>query len=118
MKKIVLSLFVLLYAFTFASAQEIQSGNFTFNSKSAGFNLNGGSGERFFTFDIKFEEEFGDIPKVIVGVTEIDADKNTNLRYKLEPISITSEGFTLKVKTWADTKIFLLGGFWLAHEID
>ncbi|NPV11531.1 MAG: hypothetical protein HPY57_07055 [Ignavibacteria bacterium] len=52
----------------------------------------------------------------MVGVNQIDADKTTNLRYKVEATTVSRDGFALKITTWGDTKIFGIGGFWIAHQ--
>ena len=66
------------------------------------------------TLDVDFEIPFEKIPQVFLSVTQIDADKESNLRYNVEAISISRDGFTIKVSTWADSKIFSISGFWIA----
>jgi len=45
----------------------------------------------------------------------MDVDKNAAVRYAVKPISVSRDGFTVEVKTWGDTKIFSIAGFWVAH---
>lgn len=81
-----------------------------------GFNLDKGNGERVVTISDDFPNPFEKKPIVMVGVNQIDADKTTNLRYKVEATTVSRDGFALKITTWSDTKIFRIGGFWIAHQ--
>jgi hypothetical protein len=104
--------------FTFADLQaqtKIQSGSWSVNQSVPGYSLDNNIGERSVTLDIHFAEPFAKKPKIILTITQLDSDKNVNLRYKPEAISISRDGFTLKVSTWADSKIFSLSGSWLAY---
>ncbi|MGB5286958.1 MAG: H-type lectin domain-containing protein, partial [Ignavibacteriaceae bacterium] len=57
---------------------------------------------------------FENKPDVVVGLSMIDAAPG-NLRYSIKTKSISRDGFTVEVKTWGDTKIMSIGGFWVAH---
>jgi hypothetical protein len=45
----------------------------------------------------------------------LDATTQTNIRYNVSPISISRDGFTIKVATWSDSKLYGIGGYWIAH---
>ncbi len=66
------------------------------------------------TLEIKFDNPFKETPQIFLSVLQLDADKNSNLRYKAEIVSVTKDGFTIKVRTWADSRIFSMSGYWLA----
>jgi hypothetical protein len=50
----------------------------------------------------------------MLSITQLDADKTANSRYNVEVISVSRDGFTVKIRTWADSKIFSISGYWLA----
>jgi len=51
----------------------------------------------------------------MLSVTQLDADKGVNTRYNVEVLSVSRDGFTVKIRTWADSKIFGISGYWLAY---
>lgn len=114
-------LFVLMFAILFlgcaalVSAQSVQSGSWAVTPATPGFTLDKNNGERTMTVDIDFDNPFDTKPNVFLSVTQIDADKDVNIRYKVEAMSISRDGFTLKIRTWADSKVYSISGFWLAH---
>lgn len=112
---IMFTVLITLFFFLNASAQ-IQSGTWSVKEGQAGYNLHTNQGERAMTISIKFPSPFENKPKVALSVTQIDADKNANQRYNVEAISISRDGFTIKVRTWADSKVFSISGYWIAHE--
>lgn len=108
---------VLVFIFSVAtSLAQVQSGTWTAKEGQAGYNLHTNQGERSMTVSVKFPSSFKSKPNVILSVSQIDADKNSNQRYNVEAISVSRDGFTVKVRTWADSKIFSISGYWLAHE--
>jgi hypothetical protein len=117
MFKILLTVFfAFCLAFTPVFAQSgVQSGKFTVNSSTSGFNLDKNSGDRSVTVEINFPKPFDVKPSVVLSVTSIDADKDTNLRYNIEAVSVSRDGFIVKVSTWSDTKIHGISGQWIAH---
>jgi len=94
---------------------QIQSGSWSVNQTVQGYSLDNNNGERSLALDIHFEKPFTAKPKIILSITQLDASSEVNLRYKLEAISVSRDGFTLKVNTWSDSKIFSLSGNWLAY---
>ena len=117
MKKIkpVNNSFLLHRTFLFAiSTDKHTSSSWSFNQSLPAYSLDNNDGERLMTLDVDFETPFKEKPQIFLSVTQIDADKETNLRYNVEAISISRDGFTLKVKTWADSKLFSISGYWIA----
>jgi hypothetical protein len=98
------------------NAQTIQTGTFKASESTPGYTLAAGSGDRTTGIDVKFDKPFASKPQVILGVTTLDGAKESNLRYEAQADAVTRDGFTIKLKTWGDTKIFTIGGNWLAIE--
>ncbi len=115
MKRLMLVLGVVVLVSAVAFAQNVQSGNWAVDPSTSGYNLNKGNGDRIVTIDISFPKPFEVRPTVIIAVNSIDVDKGANTRFAVEAISVSRDGFTLRVKTWADTKINSIAGSWLAH---
>ncbi len=101
--------------FLFAQKQ-VQSSGWYVNQTIPSFSLDKNSGERTVTLEISFSNHFKIKPNIFLSLTQLDASNEANLRYKAEAISVTRDGFTLKISTWADTKIFSLSGYWLAYS--
>ena len=95
-------------------AQKIQSGSWSVNQGLASYSLDKNNGERTMTIDVKFEKPFKSKPQIILSITQLDSDKESNVRYNIEAISVYRDGFTIKVRTWADSKLFSVSGYWLA----
>lgn len=115
MKKLYLISFLLLFI-GFASAQTlVQSGQWTVSSASDKYSLDSNQGERTMTLDVDFDRPFETKPDVFLSVTLGDLSNATNARFTVEAMSVSRDGFTIKVRTWADSKIFSIGGYWLAH---
>jgi len=94
----------------------MQSSSWSVNQSLAGYSLDKNNGERTMTIDIDFETPFTEKPQIFLSVAQIDADKESNLRYNVEAISISRYGFTLKVRTWSDSKLFSISGYWVASD--
>jgi len=117
-------LFAILFFVSFAltvSAQEkgsklIQSGSWSASKGQSGYTLDSNSGDRSVTVEINFEKPFDTKPKVFLSVSQMDADKNFNHRYSVEVLSVSRDGFTIKIRTWADSKITGISGYWLAYN--
>lgn len=63
---------------------------------------------------VVFERRFSSPPLVHVGVVGIDVSKDDNVRLSVRAESITEHGFTLRVETWLNTKIWSVEISWLA----
>ena len=118
MKKLFfISTLLLLFGVTtlsFAQAQ-VESGKWNISTTSTGYTLDENAGDRSMTIAVNFAEPFDAKPDIILGVTMIDATTQTNIRYNVSPMSVSRDGFTIKVATWSDSKIYGIGGFWIAH---
>jgi hypothetical protein len=109
-----LGLFFMISAVAFSQSQ-VLSGTWGGNSETKYYTLHDNTGERKFTVEIPFLKPFENKPDVVVGITMIDVDKSTAVKYAVKPLSVSRDGFTVEVKTWGDTKIFSVSGFWVAH---
>ncbi|MDP2363664.1 MAG: H-type lectin domain-containing protein [Ignavibacteria bacterium] len=110
---IILSFYIAL-SYSLSAQTNTLGSSWSFNQSLQSYSLSSNNGERSMTLDVDFKTPLKKIPQIFLSVTQIDADKETNLRYNVEAISISRDGFTLKVKTWSDSKIFSISGYWLA----
>jgi sortase (surface protein transpeptidase) len=108
------TLFLLVSAFAFSQTQ-VLSGTWGASSDTKSYTLNQNSGDRSITIQVNFLKPFENKPDVVCGISSIDVDKSTAVRYAVKPISVSRDGFTVEVKTWGDTKITSVTGFWMAH---
>lgn len=111
------TLFLSLILFVSVQAQmKIQSGSWSVNQSVPGFALDKNNGERTLTIEVRFITPFVKKPRVFLSIVQIDASNETNLRYNIEPSSISRDGFTIKVTTWSDSKIFSMSGYWFGYS--
>ena len=103
-----------LTTLSFAQAQ-VESGKWSVTTSSTGYTLDENSGDRSMTIDVSFAVPFDRKPEIIIGVTMLDATTQTNIRYNVSPMSVSRDGFTIKVATWSESKIYGIGGYWIAH---
>jgi len=114
--KILAKLFIaLLFLALMISAQEMESDQWRITQNDGGFSLNSGNGDRIMQKEVRFKKPFQSMPDVTVTVTFLDADKNQNIRYDVKAISVSRDGFVIRIKTWNNTKIFGMGGYWFAE---
>lgn len=92
----------------------MQSGSWSVSPGLENYSLDSNDGERSMIIEIKFEESFKSKPGIFLSVSQIDASIKTNTRYNVEAISVSRDGFTIRVKTWADSKIYSISGNWVA----
>ncbi len=116
MKRLIsLSILFVLFAFiTSTPAQQILTGEFKADTNTEGFILDKNTGDRVYTKYVKFEKGFDKMPSVILSVTKMDANKETNLRFDVTADAISRDGFTIKIKTWSDSRIYGVAGGWVA----
>ena len=116
MKKLmlILGLFLMVSAVAFSQAQ-VLSGTWGASTDTKSYTLNANTGDRTVTIQVNFLKPFENKPDVVVGISSIDVDKSTAVKYAVKPISVSRDGFTVEVKTWGDTKIYSVTGFWVAH---
>lgn len=118
MKKLIFAVSIVFFLGIFAAVlaqAKVATGKYSANSASQGYTLAKNSGERSHSIEITFPKPFDTKPSVIVTVTMVDADKGSNVRYSVEPASISRDGFTVKISTWGDTHIYGVGGSWIAY---
>lgn len=118
MKKMFLLPLLFLLFISNGYSQLLETGKFSFDYTLSGYNLDKFSGERIFTYDIKFKKKLVAVPEIIFAVSSVDASNEDNLRYKIESTLITNEGFLIKVKVWGNTKLYSIAGNWLAVKAD
>ena len=106
---------ILLMAFTCSSfAQQIESGTFFANSKTAGYTLNANKGDRSVSIEVTFTEPFKVKPNIVISVSQIEAGNDARVRYNVSPQFISRDGFIIKISTWSESKIYQIGGGWVA----
>lgn len=116
MKKVILLVIAFIFSASLAFAQvEMQSGNFTATAANQGYTLDKNSGDRTFLLEVNFPVPFNKKPKIVLSVSMLDSDGQFNQRYNLKAISVSRDNFTIKISTWADSKIYGIGGTWIAH---
>jgi hypothetical protein len=117
MKRLLLisALFFTVSAVAFSQTQ-VLSGTWGASSDAKSYTLNANSGDRSITIQVNFLKPFENKPDVVCGISSIDVDKSASVRYAVKPISVSRDGFTVEVKTWGDTKINSITGFWVAHS--
>lgn len=76
-----------------------------------------GSGPRSVTKAVPFPTgSFGSAPQVMAAISSLDSSNQANLRVTVSVQSVTATGFTVKVDTWADTKLAQVGVSWVAYS--
>ena len=119
MKKLLYVIFIVLFvgSLSAASAQgQIMSGKYNANTNSSGYTLDKGSGDRTYTVEVSYPTGFDKKPTVVANVSTIDAEKTTNVRYSVEVTAVSRDGFIIKITTWGDSKIYGIGGSWIAYS--
>ena len=113
---------ILLLAFAFVATsfaqEDVLSGKWKVNTSTPGYTLDKNEGDRTVTIQVSFDKPFDTKPDVILGVTLLDAASKDNVRYNVAPISISRDGFVIKIATWSNSKISAIGGYWMAHAME
>ncbi|MDZ7766676.1 MAG: H-type lectin domain-containing protein [Melioribacteraceae bacterium] len=113
-KTLFAALFLILSVGLFA--QQVESGVFEVNVAAKGYTLDKNSGDRIYTEEVRFAKPFETTPSVVCGVNKLDSDKNSNLRVDVTATAISRDGFVLRIKTWGESKLYTVGGSWIAHD--
>lgn len=65
--------------------------------------------------EVAFPAKFFDkVPKLFVGISEIDMDSSANLRVKTYADSVTKDGFVWHGDTWLDSQLYAVSADWIA----
>ena len=109
-------MFILMFMVITASifAQQVQTGTYRFDKSLSDFTLDKNDGDRIVQLEVTFPKPFDVKPEVLVSVNYLDCNKDKNLRYEVKTISVSRDGFLVQVKTWSDSRIFAIGGGWMA----
>ncbi|RPA77475.1 hypothetical protein BJ508DRAFT_212785 [Ascobolus immersus RN42] len=67
---------------------------------------------------IEFAKPYDAAPEVVVFISGFHADHRKHLRVKIGTDNITTTGFTLKVRTWDNSKLFNIKVSWIAYPAD
>lgn len=73
-----------------------------------------GTGSRVERSHVKFNTPFLAAPAIHVGFSLWDVANDANQRLDVAAVDVTAEGFTIEVKTWADTHVARVRVSWLA----
>ena len=115
-KKAVCLFFTLLILLPLTSfSQEIRSDSWRVTLEDAGYTLDKGTGDRVMQKEVRFSPPLESIPDVNIFVSYVDADKKYNFRYDVKALSISRDGFVLRIKTWSEGLVYAIGGYWLAE---
>jgi len=94
---------------------KVQTGIFNADSNISNYMLAaGGDAERVLQINVTFPKPFTKTPDIQLSVTRIDQDRGNNTRYDLKVVSAHKAGFLMEIKTWGGSKIYLIGGTYLA----
>jgi hypothetical protein len=118
MKKLIyIPLMVAIMGLAFSAFAQtlVQSGTWGASESTEGYTLATNEGNRNMLVTVEFPEPFDTKPDVTVGVTLLDATSEKNVRFKVETMSVSRDAMTVNISTWADTKIFGISGYWMAH---
>ena len=118
MKKLffILSLLLIFGLTTLSFAQsQVESGTWGANSSTSGYTLDKNSGDRNVLVEVTFDTPFEVKPDVVLGITMLDISAGSNVRYNVSTMSVSRDGFTIKIATWSETKIYGISGSWVAH---
>ncbi len=116
MKKLLLTVLLVVGVTAVAMSQtQVQSGTWGADYNSVDYTLAENTGDRSITVSVEFPEPFEVKPDVIVSVSHLDTDKAFNMRYQVSVLSVSRDAMTVKIRTWADTIIHGISGYWLAY---
>lgn len=73
-----------------------------------------GQGKRSDIIAINFPNALNFMPMIHVSLVGLDSANSANLRINLDVQNVTSNGFEVVAKTWADTLIYAIHFNWLA----
>ena len=71
-------------------------------------------GEPSITKHIEFDVKFKKAPKVMVSISLLDTERDTNLRVNVYAEHINTSGFDLRIAIWDDTQLYRLRSSWIS----
>ncbi len=117
MKKLFASLVLFLFLGLFISANaQSQSGSYYFDTNTPNYTLHDKDGKRTVDIEVTFKKPFEKRPNIVLSVITMDVKSMEDLKYAVEPKSISRDNFVVSVTVWGKTQINSIGGNWLAHE--
>ncbi|OGU68695.1 MAG: hypothetical protein A2499_16605 [Stygiobacter sp. RIFOXYC12_FULL_38_8] len=118
MKKSLVAIVALVFFFgshTLFAQMKVQTGVFNADKNISNFMLAaGGDMERTQQISVTFPKPFTKTPDIQISVTRIDQDRGNNTRYDVKVTNAHKAGFMVEVKTWGGSKIYLIGGTYMA----
>jgi hypothetical protein len=93
----------------------IQSGVVSLGGTMTGWTLAEGEGERRFAMRVNFTGSFPSTPVVQTMFNFVDGTGPSGFRMDAKPLTVDPDGFTLQVRTWADSIVHGLRVVWIAY---
>lgn len=92
----------------------VQGSRMMFSDFADGGPMWTGAGARESRYAVKFDEPFHRPPAVMLGMSLMDLDRQTNLRTDLVADEVGKAGFVIVFRTWGDTRIARIRVDWTA----
>ena len=73
-----------------------------------------GTDYRSYKYYITFNEKYENVPNVMVSISQLDTDSETNLRIDVSAENIDTSGFYCTIMTWHNTKIYRVKVSWIS----
>lgn len=64
--------------------------------------------------NVSFPKPFASPPRIVLGISDYDCDRNFNTRLQVTAENITTHGFQLVADSWATSNTWILGISWIA----
>lgn len=116
MKTSLAVLLLLITSVTSVRAQNTRSGSFLADTRSEGWSLSGGTGERSHILFVKFDRPFQAAPSIVLALNECVAasGRDGQIHLTIRPERVTREGIVIVVQTRGDSRISRVAGQWTA----
>lgn len=94
---------------------KVQTGTYLADNRISNYSLAyGGELERTHEIFVRFQKPYLEKPEIITSVTVYDGSRDSNTRFEIKTKDVSKTGFTIVARTWGGTKIFAIGGTWMA----
>lgn len=70
--------------------------------------------DRVFERYVRFDQTFSEKPLIQVSLVGFDIDNSRNARLSISAENITADGFSLRIRTWLNTRMWSVEVSWLA----